>query len=304
MSLEYLENSHLESFILDIVDLDKEKDNLKRLLYLIHSLLTNEREALFEMSKQSEHLKPSYLAESREEEKMETDQPYKDSNPVRHFNNLLEACSKKEAIHDLMILDNKGFNEIAGFNFKYRNHKECYQKSLLEVSSSKTNSEGLKLFSLDPQYLSNFNSFYYLTYKERLVALKAFEEFYKTKAAQIDSATVEENDPVALQNTNLKFFIEAVRKALILSNLPHFLVNLIRSKSEIGMIDEEVVEFSLQCLSVLMDVRADHDSHKTLMQKLCSHKEFLDTYIKTSEHQKFNRAYSRSMSSQGAAAGK
>lgn len=148
---------------------------------------------------------------------------------------------KYHCIHQLLLHNNKSYAEIVKDVPEHIEKNEHYKKKMLSVSNEITNTEGSKLFRLNPRFTSHFNSFYYNTYRERLDALKIYEDFYDKSLA--DNF---EHDPIRLKNTTLKFFLETVRGTFVHSSLIHFLVNLIKLRNNFHELEEEVVEFALQ----------------------------------------------------------
>jgi hypothetical protein len=220
----------------------KEISNIKSLLYLLNSMLTDYRTLLYHW------------------------RPYKDC--LDHpYNNLIkdkidvcfEKTAKYEAIHSLMKQSGSTIKAILSESAKQMKESEIYEKYLNKFARITKNREEISIFSLDIKHISHYNPFFHKTISEHSEGAKNYDSFYKPKINQSDKdkfirgCSNTQDNPLKIKNSPLKFVMASIREAIIKTDLIKILTHILRYRKEYDFVDDDIEDFSAHILSVMLD---------------------------------------------------
>ena len=231
--------------------------------------MTNDRILLQDLRFLPVYTQDEYV-ETLEESKFEIE-PLRES-----INEYTQKETKYDAIHALMLLNNKGLKEVLSFKDIKNENLNAFKLNIQKYSCVSTDVNKVKLFKLDEKHLDHFNSFYYNSYQERIESLRIYNEFYKPKSNTYSENSYSKNDPVRLENCVFGRFLGLVRLALSKTSLIEFLVGIVKFHSNLEIVGEETVEFALQCLAVFLTFEPDSDEGKEIREAFSPFEEFLN----------------------------
>jgi len=221
-------------------DMRKDTCNLKLFLYSLNTLMVDDRKLLYQWRPFKEFMSYEY--------KEVTD---------KTIEQLFTKVAKHEAIHALVRLSGSGIKQIMSKVNKQMTKSETFEKLLNSHSKCTTNREGRKIFNVDPEYLTEYNSFYYSNIDELNEAVKNSEEFLKVHEKKINKSKVKDLDPLRTKSCALGFILDRSREQMLKSGVPKFLIGLLNNLKKLGIEDKDIEEYSVHLLKLLINHATD-----------------------------------------------
>lgn len=141
---------------------------------------------------------------------------------------------------------------------------------------------------------------------EHAEATKTFEEFYKLSEQKSSKSKSSVHNPLNIQNCSLGFFLGQIRENLAKTDLPTFLINLLKYKKNYDFIDKDVEDYAEQLLKVFLShviyLRSEDPGHaliQSMHERIDSEKEFFSSLRDDPSCQDLVELYSKFMGDQG-----
>ena len=205
-------------------------------MFLISIILSNDRFALYFCNAKKEHSEHEY-----------------DELVRKKIGQRFKKAAQYEAIHTLVRCSDSNIKSIMKKSPKQMAESQIYEKALNDFSRCTTDREGSKIFSLDRKYTDYFSPYYFSNLNYHSEAVKIFDEFYqKDSKSKTTKKQSKNNDPLAIQNMAIGYFIALIRENVISSGLVTFLVNILKYKDMHKFIDDDITEYTIQIFKVLV----------------------------------------------------
>lgn len=106
---------------------------------------------------------------------------------------------------------------------------------------------------MDKKYTGYFSPYYFSNLKYHSEAVKVFDTFYKNNKSKEKKKPSKNNSPLLIQNMAIGYYIALVRQNMINSGLVTVLINILKHKDMHKFIDEDIIEYAIQVLKVLIE---------------------------------------------------
>lgn len=259
-------------------DISKHINNLTKFLFLIKTIYTSDQISFWNLVIQNTRYKDinrGYQTITQESyEKVDLE-----------IKKRTEQNSKSIAIHTLMRFDNTAMKNISDSMPRIYT---LIEEDLKKYSKFTTNLDNDRMYSLNPEYLNWIDLMYFDNPTHYHETVKIYDEFYKSKDKSSVSEKIE-NSTFNWSNRPQKGYLESIQ---ISDHLIDFLIELIKSKPNWELINEEVEEFAIYILCWLGYNEHQNNRSTIIKSKLLQNCDFFDSFCKITTSEIFKCVYS------------